>query len=177
MSGQYVAGAIISECGKYRYSLTRKWADGPRCVFIMLNPSTADAIQDDPTIRRCIGFAKDWGCGELIVVNLFAYRATEPKDMLAADDPVGPENMEYVKRAVRLAAGEGDRYGMPPAGPVVCAWGAHGGHMGQDQTVRGWIEAELVTPMALAFTKDGQPRHPLYLKRDLTPIPFPDGAS
>lgn len=164
--------AVISDCGRYRYRLTRKWGEGKRCGFVMLNPSTADAEQDDPTIRRCMGFARAWGCTELVVVNLFAFRATEPKDMLAADDPVGPNNMDHVKWAAEMVAGAGDRYGMPPAGPMVCAWGAHGSFVGQDATVRGWIEAKCVTPMALAFTKQGQPRHPLYLKSDLQPVPF-----
>ena len=165
--------AIISDCGTYRYRLSRKW-DGPNvkpCVFIMLNPSTADASKDDPTIRRCINFAKSWGCGELIVVNLFAFRATSPKDMMAADDPVGPENMTHVKEAVDYAL-HGHEAWPDGKGMVVCAWGANGNFMGQDQTVLGWVESEQAEPMALAFTKNGQPRHPLYLKSDSQPMPF-----
>lgn len=165
--------AIISDCGKYRYRLSRKW-DGSSvkpCTFIMLNPSTADAEIDDPTIRRCINFAKSWDCGELIVVNLFAFRATSPKDMMAADDPVGPDNMEHVKWAVDYTL-NGHEAWPDGRGMIVCAWGANGTFMGQDQTVRGWVEAEQAMPMALAFTKQGQPRHPLYLKSNLQPIPF-----
>ena len=97
--------AVISDCGKYRYRLTRKWGYGRPCGFIMLNPSTADALHDDPTIRRCVGFAKAWGCGALIVVNLFAVRATSPREMMRADDPVGPENKEHVQRAATYVAG------------------------------------------------------------------------
>lgn len=159
--------AVISECGKYRYRLSRRWSDAGACMFIMLNPSTADAQQDDATIRRCIRYATDWGYGELIVVNLFAVRATEPKDMLAADDPVGPDNMTHVKAAADYVV---RGYVGNPPGPVICAWGAPGDHMGQAETVLGWLEAESVVPMALAMTKDGQPRHPLYLSKDLIPL-------
>ena len=169
-------GAVISPCGKYRYGLSRKWGEGKPCLFIMLNPSTADAWDDDPTIRRCIGFAESWGCEQLIVVNLFAFRATRQADMMAADDPVGPDNMEHVKKAAEFVA-SGDRYGLPPAGPVVCAWGLNGAYMGQDETVLGWLEAEGVTPLALALAKDGRPRHPLYLGGDLIPRPFYDLAN
>lgn len=160
--------AIISDCGSYRYRLGRKWADGVPCVFVMLNPSTADAEQDDPTIRRCIAFAKAWGCGELIVVNLFAFRATSPRDMMEADDPVGPDNMEHVRHAAAVAKGRQGEI----VGPVVCAWGSHGSYMGQDETVLGWLQDELVTPMALKVTKQGHPGHPLYLKSDLEPEPL-----
>lgn len=163
--------AIISNCGKYRYRLSRKWSYQRPCLFIMLNPSTADAEKDDPTIRRCINFAKSWDCGELIVVNLFAFRATSPKDMTAASDPVGPDNMGYIKRAAEFVILGG--YDENP-GPIVCAWGANGTFMGQDQTVRGWLEDECREYSALAFTKSGQPRHPLYLKNGLIPVSFKD---
>src|SRR6185369_17379869 len=97
--------AVISKCGKYRYSLRREWIGGAGTVcFIMLNPSTADASVDDPTIRRCIGFAQRWGYQILEVVNLYAYRATRPRDMFAAADPVGPENEYYLCKAA-LGAG------------------------------------------------------------------------
>ena len=85
--------ASMSQCGLYRYTLWRVWDESkPACVFVGLNPSTADASEDDATIRRCVRFAKDWDCGELLMLNLFAFRATRPKDMLAACDPVGEEN-------------------------------------------------------------------------------------
>lgn len=177
------AGAEISACGRYRYRLWREWrlhplpaqwdmwtdeagkpiVDGageqlgePKsCVFIMLNPSTADGEQDDPTIRRCVGFAKAWGYDRLEVLNLFAYRATDPRALLAVnhdDDPVGPNNRATFKRVL-----ESDF----PVGTVVCAWGAHGGHIGQDETALGWIGD--VDRYALGLTKDGHPKHPLYL--------------
>lgn len=165
-------GVIISDCGKYRYRLSREWDGGTKpCLFIMLNPSTADAEQDDPTIRRCINFARAWGRNELIVVNLFAYRATSPQDMMSVDDAVGPENMRHVKEAADYVM---NGYEMFPngRGPIVCAWGAHGTFMDQDQTVLGWLQDVQATPLALALTKDGQPRHPLYLKSGLRPVSF-----
>lgn len=163
------SGAVMSPCGKYRYRLSRKWGHGGPCLFIMLNPSKADAEQDDPTIRRCMGFARSWGCGELIVVNLFAVRSTDPQAMLAADDPVGPDNMQHVKAAACYVAHDQHP---ESGGPVVCAWGAHGAHMDQANTVLGWLDEEAVAPSCLALTKDGQPRHPLYLKAGLMPRPF-----
>ncbi len=162
------SNAVISDCGKYRYRLSRNWGGGKPCMFIMLNPSTADADQDDPTIRRCISYAQAWGCGELIVTNLFGIRATNPKDMLAADDPIGPDNMQHIKEAADYVV-RGGYFPDERNGPVVCAWGAHGTYMGQGETVIGWLEDELITPMYLALTKGGQPRHPLYLPKDLKP--------
>lgn len=97
MSAYIVTSASIS--GDYRYRLGRAWAGGPTCTFIMLNPSTADADQDDPTIRRCVGFAKALGCGALEVVNLYAYRATNPRDLLRQDERVGPENDYWLREA------------------------------------------------------------------------------
>ncbi len=151
-----ITSAKFSECGKYRYLLTREWGVGPSCVFVMLNPSKADALNDDPTIRKCVGFAKGLHCGSLWVVNLFAARATDPKDLLGIDDPVGLENHRFVMEAVDHAEQEG--------GVIVCAWGAHGGYMGQDETMYGWLlgyDPSLV--MCLGRTKQGFPRHPLYL--------------
>src|SRR4051812_49823510 len=107
--------AVISACGAYRYVLTRQVGGGVRrATFIMLNPSTADASNDDPTIRRCIGFAQRWGCGQLAVLNLFAYRATDPADLKRASEPVGPENREWFDKLLTddLAIG-----------PVVCGCG------------------------------------------------------
>lgn len=146
------SGAEFSECGLYRYLLYRRWADGPRCVFVMLNPSTADETSDDPTIRRCIGFAKREGCGALKVVNLFAYRATSPKAMKAAADPVGPDNDVHIMDAFDTADG-----------PIICAWGAHGSYLGRDRAVVGLIDAPL---FCFGLTKGGSPKHPLYLPGD-----------
>jgi hypothetical protein len=164
--------AVISSCGKYRYLLTREVGFGDRtATFIMLNPSTADAVNNDPTVRRCIGLARRWGCGWLLVANLFAVRATRPADMRRASDPVGPDNHEWVTRAVEWATARCDAAG---AGPVVCAWGTHGAYMDQDRTVLGWIEG-VSMPMALGMTRDGHPRHPLYVPyvAGLVPLPVP----
>src|SRR4051794_33028496 len=148
--------AVISICGRYRYLLTRQVGPGLcTATFIMLNPSTADATNNDPTIRRCIGFARQWGCGQLVVLNLFAMRATDPADMKLADDPVGPENKDWFDRTLR---DQDD-------GPVVCAWGVHGEHRGQDLTVLGWLKSYGIRPLALGVTRDGHPKHPLYLPK------------
>jgi len=147
--------AIISPCGQYRYRLNRTWGQEKPAVFVMLNPSTADASEDDPTIRRCIGFAEKWHCGGLVVVNLFAYRATEPKVMLAAADPVGPDNLEHVYNATRYAQ------------LVVCAWGTKGSYMGRDaKTIDCIRRAGNAHISCLGVTKNGHPKHPLYLAGD-----------
>ena len=114
-----LTGAAFSPCGRYRWHLARTWdADGSRVAFVALNPSTADATHDDPTIRRCIGFARRWGAGGVDVVNLYAFRATKPRDLFAADDPVGPDNDAWIDAVVARA----DR--------VVLAWGHHGARDG-----------------------------------------------
>lgn len=146
--------AVISACGKYRYELWRHWDDKPYCMFVGLNPSTADAMIDDPTIRRCVGFAKAWGYGALCMANLFAWRATDPKDMKAAPEPIGPDNDATLQR---LAVG---------AGIVIAAWGAHGSYRGRAVQVL----AILPTLHALKLTQDGSPGHPLYLRGDARPF-------
>lgn len=149
--------AVISACEQYRYALTREWdRRTPPLTFLMLNPSTADATKDDPTIGRCIGFAKDRGYGALRVLNLFAFRATNPEDMIAAPDPVGPENDNHIREAFKSAAEAG--------APVIAAWGANGVHAGRDATVRALATECGVTLMCLGTTKDGHPRHPLYVQ-------------
>ena len=116
----------------------------------MLNPSIADANIEDPTIRRCMGFAEKWGYGGITVGNIFAYRATNPKDMLAADDPIGPENNLYLESLSLEAA------------LTACAWGNHGIYLDRAQDV-----IKLLTkPYCLGLTKSGQPKHPLYLRKD-----------
>ncbi|EIL88581.1 hypothetical protein UU9_12558 [Rhodanobacter fulvus Jip2] len=148
--------AELSPCGKYRYLLTRTLADGAgTCVFVMLNPSTADHTVDDQTIRQCIGFAGAWRFRRVEVVNLFAWRATLPRDMLAAIDPVGPAGDDWLLRAAR----GGDR--------IVCAWGEHGRHRGRGDTVRRLLIDNGHQLHHLGLTKGHQqPRHPLYLARD-----------
>ena len=155
--------AILSADGKYRYRLTRDFGmvGVDTCCFIMLNPSTADAIQDDPTIRRCIGYAKALGCGELTVVNLFAYRSTDPEALyaLSKDVAIGPENDRHIAEACNASH------------IIICAWGNHGQHMGRANDVLKLIRAQQgARPMALKINaKSGQPAHPLYLKGDARP--------
>ena len=159
------SSAVISPCGTYRYSLKRIWdINHPRMLFVMLNPSTADADQDDPTIRRCIGFARREGYGGIEVVNLFGLRATRPLDIWGHPDPVGPDNDQHLREAFRVN---------PLA---VCAWGAMGGSFGvlkekwtRDRTVFAMLEGARVTPYCLGTTGAGHPKHPLYLASN-TPL-------
>ncbi len=146
----YRCDALVSECGRYRYWLSREWDnDLPVACWIMLNPSTADATKDDPTIRRCVSFARSWSCGGIVVVNLFALRATDPKELRKATDPVGPHNDEHLKHS----AGS--------TGPVVAAWGAHGAFKCRDRQVVRLLEGKAL--QCLGYTMKGHPRHPLYL--------------
>lgn len=154
---------MFSPCRQYRYTLWREWdmLNPKYAMFVGLNPSTADETQDDPTIRRCVGFAKAWGYGALCMTNLFAFRATDPKVMKAASDPIGPDNDEWLKR---MAAG---------ASVIVAAWGTHGclGH-------RNIVVMDLLPGlMCLGKTKDDYPRHPLYLPKGLQPIPLREEKS
>jgi hypothetical protein len=154
-------GAVISPCGSYRYVLTRTWDEGllPAC-FIGLNPSVADATVDDPTIRRMVGFARGWGCGGIRVVNLFAFRATDPKAMRAAWDPVGPDNDWVLSEASRECS------------PLVAAWGVHGTFRARDEAVKGILRDAGVSLRCLGLTKGGYPKHPLYLKTETSLLPY-----
>lgn len=160
------SSAVVSEDGLYRYRLTRMVGSGERiALFIMLNPSTADAVQDDRTIGRCKSFARAWGCGELFVENLFAFRATEPDDMLAAADPVGPLNTDYIIGAACRAHESG--------GHVVAAWGVHGAHQDRDRLVMSLLTQTLGIPVkCLGITAEGLPRHPLYLPKNAALVPY-----
>lgn len=153
--GEGRSGAVLSECRTYRYSLWRRWSDdeGRLCCFIGLNPSTADETEDDPTIRRCVGFAKRFGCVGLVMANLFAFRATHPEDMLAAIDPAGPENDQALKQIAAVCH------------PVICAWGVHGNRGYRDFRTKSMLRP-LATLYHLGLTKGGHPKHPLYLKSD-----------
>lgn len=150
--------ALISNCGKYRYSLWRGEPEKTVC-FVMLNPSTADANNDDPTIRRCLGFMRSWGFTGLTVINIYAYRATDPGELLKTSDPVGPGN---------YGAWE---YELPRADLVVCAWGTKAKliHVRNFQGVAKELGVKLY---CIDTTKSGMPKHPLYLKSDLMPMPM-----
>lgn len=165
MSLLAASGATLSPCGKYRYRLDRFWSGEHALPFIMLNPSTADASQDDPTIRRCMGFARDRGFGGIIVTNLFAYRATSPNDMRAEHFPVGVFNDDYLTGLMNWAA----RADVP----VVAAWGAHGGFRRRDEQVLSLARFIGCRMVCLGTTAAGHPRHPLYVKGDQPFEPFP----
>ena len=154
------SGAVFDASGRYRYSLWREWsAYHPRIVFILLNPSTANEERNDPTIRRCIGFARAWKFGSVEVVNLFAHRATDARELLKIDDPVGVENDLFLKQAVERCS------------TVVVGWGSKGSLLGRDRKVLSLL-ADKKDVFCLGITKDGQPRHPLYVKGDTILVPF-----
>lgn len=156
--------ADISPDGIYRYGLLRRWskAEFSFATFVMLNPSTADGTQDDPTIRRCIGFAKSWGLGGLHVLNLYALRSTDPKGLWKVSDPVGPENDRHLTSHAMAACNSG--------WPLVAAWGANAKPDRVEHVLR---LPGMLSLSALGVTKAGAPRHPLYLRADAALSPWP----
>lgn len=143
------SSAIFSRNKKYRYVLERIWDDQlPAVMIIGLNPSTADAEHNDPTIYKCIKLAKFWGFGSLVMVNLFAFKATDPKDLLKAEDPVGKRNTWYIRKYLK------------EVDVVVGAWGNHGVHRGRAYRVMRWLPPFKV----IGVNKSGMPVHPLYQK-------------
>lgn len=163
------ATAVWSPDRVYRYGLTRCWDDQrPMACFVMLNPSTADAFRLDPTVRRCVGFARAWDAGGLLVLNLFGLRSTSPRALYSHDDPVGPDNDTIITQCLDGWWGA--------LWPVVAAWGFHGRLFGRDTEVLGLIRGRH-TPMALGLTVDGTPRHPLYVNGSTTPTPYGDPGS
>jgi hypothetical protein len=157
--------AFISDCGLYRYRLTREWGTGGRLPFIMLNPSTADANVDDPTIRRCMSFAKREGAGGIIVANLFGYRTPSPKELWKVS-PLQRHGL-HNEHAIYDVAKEAEESNMP----VVCAWGAGAGDAARFTI--GWLQARGAKLRCLGVTREGHPRHPLYVKGDQPLIQFP----
>jgi hypothetical protein len=149
--------AILSADRKYRYVLSRIWDESkPTVMIIGLNPSTADEEKNDPTIIRCINFAKNWGYGGVYMLNLFGFRATQPKNMFNAENPIGDENDKYIVKYSKIC----DK--------VICAWGNDGSYKNRNKEVLYKIENSYY----LKLNKTGEPAHPLYLKDDLTPIKF-----
>ena len=155
------AGADFSDDGLYRYRLWRSWGsvEAPTCLWVMLNPSTADARADDPTITRCSRRARDWGYGGISVVNLFAYRATDPKLLRAVDDPIGPLNDAAITSEAAAAA------------LIICAWGEHGKYRDRAAQVLRMLEGAKL--YSLGRNRDGTPSHPLYIPYHEVPNPFP----
>lgn len=161
MTREMMRAAKISDCARYRYALSRIWDPEPKLktmIFVMLNPSTADHLTDDPTIRRCLGFAEREKCGGLIVVNLYAGRATEPKELLKMDDPVGPENDTWLLKALKW-----------PNAIVVGGWGTwdHKAARRAD-----FVVANRPDILCLGRNGDGSPKHPLYLANDTPLMPL-----
>jgi hypothetical protein len=151
----------LSECRAYRYVLWREWdtTNKTYAMFVGLNPSTADEFLDDPTIRRCVDYARRWGYGALCMANLFAFRATQPAVMKANLQPIGIDNDRWLSELAEKA------------GVVVAAWGVDGLHLGRDKAVETLLGDKLC---CLKLTKDKHPGHPLYLKKTLLPTPLAD---
>lgn len=168
---------IFSPCRRYRYTLWREWyqqgdfltgpakANQSYLAVIGLNPSTADETKDDPTIRRCIDFAKRWGYGGLCMLNLFAWRDTKPADMKKAAEPVGEDNDFHI---CSIARG---------AGLVLAAWGTNGWHLDREGKVIQLAKAVPFHMHCLAYNDDGSPMHPLYTPKTSTPLPWPKPKS
>lgn len=143
---------VYSDCERYRYSLTRCWdADAGRLLFVMLNPSQADEHRNDPTVARCEARARAMGFGAYRVVNIFAWRATDPRDLRVADQPVGPANDAALREGAAWSS------------HILAAWGAHGAHRGRGAEVRALLAACSRPLLHLGLTKGGEPRHPLYI--------------
>lgn len=149
--------ANISKDKIYRYTLSRTWdSTKPTVLFIGLNPSIADENVDDPTVTRCINFAKDWGYGTLLMANLFAYRTTYPKEIYLIDDPIGKDNDYYLLECVKQSD------------LIIACWGNNGTYMDREKIIK-----ELVPNLyCLQKNKNGTPHHPLRLPRNINPIPF-----
>jgi len=163
MSDIIEMGALLSDCGKYRYRLSRTWdSDLPNLPFIMLNPSIADDVFDDPTIRRCIGFARRENLGGIVVANLYGLRSTSPAVLKTTIDPIGPDNEKALREVIIGAVAQ--------SVPIVCAWGAtaprEASHLFID--IARHHGANLV---CLGKTANGSPRHPLYVKSN-QPLEF-----
>lgn len=148
--------AVFSPCRTWRYVLRRTWGTAPALVFVGLNPSTADETQDDPTVRRCIGYARSWGYGGLTMLNAYALRSTDPKGLWRVEDPVGPENDRWLHEEAE---------GAPM---VVVGWGANC----PLERERDVLRALAGTVHCLTTTQRGRPGHPLYLRADLRPRTF-----
>lgn len=153
LANAMVCGAFFSEDQQHRYQLWRIWSDAPLMVVVLLNPSVADVVRNDPTVRKCIQFAKRWGYGGLIVLNLFAYRSTDPKALPHAADPVGPENDRHIREVL----------GRPNVGVVVAGWGADRFARSRAEVVKAIIRLAGRPLQCWGTNDDGSPKHPLYL--------------
>lgn len=151
---------VFSPCDKYRYRLRQIWGDGPLQCYLMLNPSTADLNANDPTVERVERRARASGFAGLEVINLFAYRATDPQDMLAQQEPVGPDNDQHIIEAAKSC------------GQLVLGWGNHGQHMNRGRNVIEMLLQHDIQLFCLKVNNDGYPAHPLYIGYEATPKPY-----
>ncbi|KUJ73669.1 hypothetical protein AVO45_13820 [Ruegeria marisrubri] len=157
--GDAPSTAVYSDCERYRYSLTRVWEPaGRRALFVMLNPSTATEVQNDPTVERCERRARALGFGAFQVTNIFAWRDTDPRKMRAAADPVGPENDTAILSGVEWAD------------QVIAAWGTHGAHLARGPAVERLLRGTGQPLYHLGLTRDGHPKHPLYIAYAQQPV-------
>lgn len=159
--------AELSDCGSYRWWLRREWnAKGRRVCWVMLNPSKADATEDDATIRRCVGFARGWGAGGISVVNLFAFRSTDPAGLFTAADPVGPRCDQEASREIMAAP------------IVVAAWGRSGGALAKPRIAKfvELLKMQQREIWCLGRTADGAPKHPVRLPGNTSPELYIGGA-
>lgn len=161
--GDAASEAVYSACETYRYALTREWAAGSRLLWVMLNPSTASELANDPTVERCERRARTLGFGGFRVVNLFALRATDPRTLRAVADPVGPDNDTALSDGVIWADA------------VLCGWGRHGALLGRDRIVAARLLQAGKPLWHLGLTQAGQPKHPLYIGYAVQPLPW-DGS-
>lgn len=161
IDGRLVRGdALFSDCRTWRWRLSREWDGGSGSVFwLMLNPSTADAVRVDPTVRRAVSFSMRWGAARALVGNVFALRATSPEHLYVHRDPVGPENDEHLAAMAR----EADR--------IVVAWGNHARHGERYRDIARILRPHAARCVCLSTTKGGMPGHPLYLRADTVPAP------
>ena len=163
--GDAASRAVYSECERFRYSLNRIWdAGGKHANFVMLNPSTATEVQNDPTVERCERRARALGFGQFTVTNIFAYRATDPKEMRAQSDPIGAGNDAAILDAARAAD------------QVICAWGTHGAHLSRGRAVEKALRGLEKPLFHLGLSQAGHPKHPLYIAYAETPRLW-EGAS
>ncbi len=157
--GDSPSTAVYSDCERYRYSLTRTWDPaGARVMFVMLNPSKATEIQNDPTIERCERRARTLGFGAFRATNIFAYRATDPKDMRRAADPEGPDNQDALIEGVNWAD------------QIICAWGTHGTYRNQGPMIETMLRSHGKSLHHLGLSKAGHPKHPLYIAYAQQPV-------
>lgn len=155
------SSAVYSSCERYRYALTREWdARGRRLVFVMLNPSKATELANDPTVERCERRARQLGYGAMRVCNIFGWRETHPDLLKKAQDPNGPDNDAQLKAAASWAS------------DILCAWGVHGAHLARGPAVAQLLAGHDAVLLCLGQTKDGHPRHPLYVSYAQAPIPW-----